>query len=64
MDVDRIKNASCYNCGKKGHFCQDCPDPKIKINVREMWEQLEEDEREDMYITVRAMRMADEDEDF
>jgi hypothetical protein len=33
MDVDRLKNASCFNCGAKGHFRNDCPEPKKKINV-------------------------------
>jgi hypothetical protein len=31
MDIDRIKNASCFNCGGKGHFRYDCPEPKKKI---------------------------------
>jgi hypothetical protein len=33
MDIDHIKNASCFNCGTKGHFCNDCPEPKKKINI-------------------------------
>jgi hypothetical protein len=57
MDIDHVKNATCFNCSNKGHFCQDCPEPKKKINVRKMWEQLEDKEREDMYIKVNAMKL-------
>jgi hypothetical protein len=65
MDVDRVKNTSCFNCSSKGHFRGNCPEPKKMINVREMWEQLEDEERENMYIEVNAMRlMMDADEDF
>ena len=65
MDIDRIENASYFNCVNKGHFCQDCPEPKRKINVCEMWEQLEDEEKEDIYVEVNAMRlMMDANEDF
>ena len=65
MDVDCIKNTTCFNCSNKGHFHQDCPEPKKQINVCEMWEQLEDEEKEDMYIEVNTMRlMMDKDEDF
>jgi hypothetical protein len=65
MDIDCIKNASCFNCSSKGHFRGNCPEPKKTINVQEMWEQLEDEERENMYIEVNTMRlMMDADEDF
>jgi hypothetical protein len=50
---------------QQGNFHNNCPEPKKMINIWEMWEQLEDKERENMYIEVNAMRlMMDADEDF
>ena len=56
MEIDRLKNVRCFNCDELGHFRDKCPKPKReKLNVRELWEQLEDDEKEEFYVEIRAM---------
>jgi hypothetical protein len=66
MEIDRLKNVRCFNCDEFGHFRDKCPKPKKeKLNVRELWEQLEDDEKEEFFVEIRAMeRMSLEEKDF
>jgi Zinc knuckle len=43
-----IKEPVCYNCGKPGHYRNDCPDPVVKEIEAEESENSEEPESEDI----------------
>ena len=64
MEIDQLKNTHCYNCDELGHLCNQCPKPKKKLDVREMWMQLDDKECDDFYIQVWAMDLEKEREDF
>jgi len=41
MDVNVLSKLECYNCGKKGHFAQDCRSPKKNQQKREQKRKVE-----------------------
>ena len=64
MEINQLKNTCCYNCNELSHLCNQCPKPKKKLDVREMWMQLDNEEHDDFYIQVQAMDLEKEHKDF
>jgi hypothetical protein len=62
MEIDQAQqNARCFNCRKPGHFHRNCPKLNKRLNMRVLYDSLEDEEVEEL---MEMMMTKIEEKDF
>jgi hypothetical protein len=64
MDIDRTKLAKtkCFGCQQLGHIYANCPNKTGKVDIRAIWFQLDDEERDELRFEVQAEQLQKEEE--